>query len=280
MPRPYITEWKALNPFGSIYNVFGFKVLLIIVLFTILYKLLFSKSEKMDKAELLLILVTGILAAKSIRHSVFFGITASVFICKYFYESLNEAFNVFIFEIKNALSPKSLNMANFARDYATYIFLLGISLNLIITAPFYVALPQKTYPLEAIEFIKINKLSGNLLVPFNWGSYALWKLYPQCFVSIDGRYEEVYSDEVYKENMDFSYGKKDWKIILKKYKTDMILTDKGVKAFKNVSRLKNFRLIFEDKTSALFIRKDLDKKDYLIPSDNIDYAKEKYKTEI
>jgi hypothetical protein len=38
--------------------------------------------------------------------------------------------------------------------------------------------------------------SGTLLVPFNWGQYAIWRWGPQLRVSIDGRRETVYSDDV------------------------------------------------------------------------------------
>jgi len=37
---------------------------------------------------------------------------------------------------------------------------------------------------------------GTLLVPFDWGQYAIWRWGPQLRVSIDGRRETVYSDNV------------------------------------------------------------------------------------
>jgi len=38
--------------------------------------------------------------------------------------------------------------------------------------------------------------SGTLLVPFDWGHYALWRWAPKLRVSIDGRRETIYSDDV------------------------------------------------------------------------------------
>jgi hypothetical protein len=37
---------------------------------------------------------------------------------------------------------------------------------------------------------------GTLLVPFDWGQYAIWQWGPQLRVSVDGRRETVYSDSV------------------------------------------------------------------------------------
>lgn len=48
------------------------------------------------------------------------------------------------------------------------------------------------YPVDAIRWLETRGEGGDLLVHFNYGSYALWRLYPRYLVSVDGRYEEVY----------------------------------------------------------------------------------------
>lgn len=50
------------------------------------------------------------------------------------------------------------------------------------------------FPVEAIEWLE-TRGGGDLLVHFNHGSYALWRLFPRYRVSVDGRYEEVYPQE-------------------------------------------------------------------------------------
>lgn len=50
------------------------------------------------------------------------------------------------------------------------------------------------YPVAAVAWLE-TRGGGNLLVHFNYGSYALWRLYPRYRVSVDGRYEEVYPQE-------------------------------------------------------------------------------------
>ena len=54
------------------------------------------------------------------------------------------------------------------------------------------ALDYRTYPVAALEWLWNHRPEGKLLVGFNQGSYALWRLYPRFLVSLDGRYEEVY----------------------------------------------------------------------------------------
>lgn len=88
--------------------------------------------------------------------------------------------------------------------------------------PFCLKLPEKSllasdfnfYPIDAIQYLKENQLSGNLLVYFNWGEYALWNLYPYFRVAIDGRYETVYPHAVCQEYFDFIQARGKWKQFL------------------------------------------------------------------
>ena len=38
--------------------------------------------------------------------------------------------------------------------------------------------------------------SQGLLLPFEWGEYAIWHLWPACRVSVDGRFRTVYPEEI------------------------------------------------------------------------------------
>ena len=50
------------------------------------------------------------------------------------------------------------------------------------------------FPVDAVAWLEARG-GGDLLVHFNHGSYALWRLFPKYRVSVDGRYEEVYPQE-------------------------------------------------------------------------------------
>jgi len=54
---------------------------------------------------------------------------------------------------------------------------------------------------EAVMFIKANRLQGRMLTFFDWGEYAIWHLAPDIKVSIDGRRETVYPEELFDEHM-------------------------------------------------------------------------------
>ena len=56
-------------------------------------------------------------------------------------------------------------------------------------------LSYDAYPVGALEWLRENRDSGDVLIGFAEGSYGLWRLYPRFLISIDGRYEEVYPQE-------------------------------------------------------------------------------------
>jgi hypothetical protein len=70
-----------------------------------------------------------------------------------------------------------------------------------------VELVPQLYPEpEAVQFIKSEGLTGKAITYFDWGQYAIWHLHPWVKVSIDGRRETVYSEEVLGAHRGLSLG--------------------------------------------------------------------------
>lgn len=112
-----------------------------------------------------------------------------------------------------------------------------------------------SYPFRAIGLLKQSNISGNMAIFFDWGEYALWHLSPQIKVSLDGRRETVYSDDIYRENFEFMQGGGDWDALLRKHATHLALVSKKFPVF-NLMKLKpGWLLIYEDPLSGLFIQR-------------------------
>jgi hypothetical protein len=58
----------------------------------------------------------------------------------------------------------------------------------------------------AAQYIRDQRLEGRMLTWFDWGEYAIWHLSPRIRVSIDGRRETVYTDEVLAKHFAFYSG--------------------------------------------------------------------------
>jgi hypothetical protein len=58
---------------------------------------------------------------------------------------------------------------------------------------------------EVVALMKDRQMRGRLAVWFDWGEYAIWYLAPALSVSIDGRRETVYSEDVMNSHLNFYY---------------------------------------------------------------------------
>jgi hypothetical protein len=55
------------------------------------------------------------------------------------------------------------------------------------------------------DFIQAHDLKGRLAVWFDWGEYAIWHFSPALAVSVDGRRETVYSNDIVRRHLLFYY---------------------------------------------------------------------------
>ena len=113
-------------------------------------------------------------------------------------------------------------------------------------------------PIEAVSLLNESDIEGNLAVEFNWGEYVIWHLGPEVQISVDGRRETIYSDEIYRMNLDFVEGINDWDKLLDDHETHMALVSR-FRASRNLLILKDgWELVYEDGTSALFASSEWD----------------------
>lgn len=283
MARPLITEWRASFDTRDIMESIHFKGFMSVMVFSWAAGMLKDKFswEKLDKTKILMLLVTLILALKHIKHQPIFIITAASFL-------YNDFYNVFNAVIKFLRKLLHLNNETFIKAFVitkeTVVY-LGIAFYCCVAAfyiPFSPTVGESKYPIYAIEFIRANNIKGNLLLSFNYGSYAAYKLYPQNLIFMDGRYEEVYYDDLLPMLARLHVANvPGWDDAIKGYRTDVILMAKKYNIYTVLKNDKNWKRIFEDDKYAVFVPKNKAKKVYQLPNLNADfYNKTKWNTNI
>ena len=108
------------------------------------------------------------------------------------------------------------------------------------------------YPVDAVNFIKKQGLTGKIVTKFEWGEYLIWELYPQSLVAFDGRYETVYPTEVEEKFTEFLNACPRWGDFLKDYPPDLILLDRRMQVAELIGKEPQWRLIYEDDSCVLF----------------------------
>jgi hypothetical protein len=112
------------------------------------------------------------------------------------------------------------------------------------------------FPLSAVQIIKESGVSGNLMIDFNWGEYALWQLSPRVKVGMDGRRETVFPEKMYAEYVNFYSGVGQWDAVLKDYPTDMVLMQSGSAPVNLLKLSSEWQVVYADKLSTLLVRRD------------------------
>ena len=106
---------------------------------------------------------------------------------------------------------------------------------------------------EATEFIRANRLRGNLLNWFDWGEYIIWQFGPDLRVSIDGRRETVYSDALLAAHYRFYRDEPDARDFPQRIHADYIWLPRGFPVVDTLKR-QGWKTAFEGPVSILFSR--------------------------
>jgi hypothetical protein len=256
MSRPHITEWLSLF---QAYRAGMTNIAPFISLFGLIFIALFAMWQYRwrDLTASLALAATLILGVKHIRHLPFFLILAGAY--------LPVCLNVNVDYLKSRPILKRLwGSAGIKTGITVSLALLTVMnfYSFSMKNPFTLEIPAKSksllmplehYPVDAVNFIKKQGLSGRILTLFIWGEYLIWELYPQCLIAYDGRYETVYPPEINKYYADFQSGGSKWRQFLKKYPPNLILLNKGMKVVKLIHQDPQWREIYADKNCVLFM---------------------------
>lgn len=277
MARPYIGEWQPISLSGPFHTIAGIKVhilagFLIFAFLTLItvFKLLIQK-EKPDWTKLILVLLLLYLSFRHQRHAEFFILAVAGLLYPQ-YVSLFDPVRKFI---EKNLNDRNIQIWNESKYWLGYVLLAMIFIYSVPRLSNRLMVDPADYPVGSLEFIKQNNISGNLATQFKWGSYALWKLYPQCKVLIDGRYEEVYPDAIFDTAMQFSEKKGDWSKILREHPTDILVLPKRYYSPADIAGWTDWKYVYQDKSSVVLLTKSKLKPFYFYPDyKNPEYSRE------
>lgn len=253
MPRPEIAEWASVVQAWQD-GVFRVTIIRFVSLATFAALLAWWAGWR-ELTPGLVLLFTFYLGLKHYRHEVFFFVAAGAYLPVLF-----QSFG------QKVLRPRARALWDKGpvRLAATTLALVGLLVfggKFFSKNPLTLELPATpdnikvpfSYPVAAVEFIRQNHLAGNILNEFNWGEYLIWSLQPSCKVAMDGRYETVYSDEVYRLYVQFILGRPGWREFLEKFPPDLILVAPTSEVYPLLGSAPDWRQVYCDAGAALFL---------------------------
>lgn len=178
MPRPSIPEWAPIR-------AASLEAVPLIILAALIGLGLVLEKSRETIFPALAILASLALAFRTSRLAALYFMT----VCVYGPSLMRPAIDrVFSEGFRLKLARAGITAALLALAFGLYRAIGFLS------APARFELDRSAYPEEELAWLKTNREVGNVLVDFNVGSYALFRLYPRFRISLDGRYEEVYPE--------------------------------------------------------------------------------------
>jgi len=112
---------------------------------------------------------------------------------------------------------------------------------------------KKKLPVDAVHFMKKEKITGNMFNNDEFGDYIIYSAWPEYKVFIDGR-SDMYGTERMKEYFKVIGIKDGWDRVFEKYCISWIIYNAD-SAFANyLFERKDWRLVYADKVANIFVK--------------------------
>jgi hypothetical protein len=114
-------------------------------------------------------------------------------------------------------------------------------------------LMTRTLPINSVQFIKDEGITGKIFNSYNWGGYLIWNLYPQTRVYIDGRCD-MYGANFVTRYVDVYTTKPGWQKALLTDGIEYVLIEPNTYLAYALYDSAEWRSVFSDNVSVLFER--------------------------
>jgi hypothetical protein len=240
LPRK-INEWAAVSLFDL--SQLPFKVL------TLVFFISIFGNRKKRLWEVGIIAISIIFAFKSQRHTVLAAIISAPYLADWVKTLAN---NPLVKRNLETLSTASKKISQIALG-VFIVFQIGMTGHSYNQSKFQIFVEPTVYPVYLAQFLEHNKINGNIVSPFDWGEYLVWKR-PKSKVAIDGRFRTVYPEHIIRQAWNFWERKENWREILKK--SDIVVvktTHAGDAGFTDLSKWKK---IYKDPICIVYLKQN------------------------
>jgi hypothetical protein len=201
-------------------------------------------GQSLPPVKVLLVVVFGYMALRSMRHAPLFAIVAAP---------------VLAAEI-GALAQRRPGVRKAGRGLG-WVNACLVSLAILAAGLRFVGVVQEQadaereqFPAAAADWIVRHQPAGNIFNTYGWGGYLIWRLYPEYPVYIDGR-ADLHGDAFINEYLRIERAEPGWEAALARDDIRIALLEAGSLLARELRRAPEWELAYSDEQSILFIHK-------------------------
>jgi hypothetical protein len=242
--REFIQEWQSPNFHNA--DMLPFLVMLVLNIMV-----LGLSKKRIRVSDLLLIAIFASMSLLAARNIAQFALVSAIVLARHarpLMDEWSERLGVYI--DTSTFPSRNQSLLN----WSLLIFMVAAAATRVSTiVP--IAVNEESFarqvPVSAVEFVKREKPSGNLLNSYNWGGYLIWAL-PELPVFVDGR-TDLYDDEILTEWLEVVSAEPGWQDLLDKWEIGLILLEPD---WPVVAELEDegWLLSYEDEQAVVYTR--------------------------
>ena len=127
---------------------------------------------------------------------------------------------------------------------------------------------KKIKPVDAVEFLKREKLPGNMFNNDEFGDYIIYDAWPEYKVFIDGRLD-MYGPKRLSEYLKVTGIRSGWNEVLQKYEINWIIYNANSTLSEFLLQRSDWKLIYADAVANIFIRNTAENKELIEKYKNV-----------
>ena len=109
------------------------------------------------------------------------------------------------------------------------------------------------YPQKAVAFLQASPQPRRIFVYYDWGGYAIWKLYPEYRVFVDGR-ADLYGDNLLRQFKTALQLRTGWRDVLDHWKVEAVLVPPSCALAQALLLDPNWHATFIDSKAVILLR--------------------------
>ena len=109
------------------------------------------------------------------------------------------------------------------------------------------------YPQGAVAFLQASSQPQRIFVYYDWGGYAIWKLYPEYRVFVDGR-ADLYGDSLLRQFKTAIQLRTGWRDVLDSWKAEAVLVPPSCALAQALVLDTNWHTAFSDSKAIILLR--------------------------
>jgi hypothetical protein len=109
------------------------------------------------------------------------------------------------------------------------------------------------FPERAVEFLRAGCYAPKLFAYYDWGGYAVWKLYPEYRVFVDGR-ADLYGDDLLRQFQTVVNLRTGWRAVLDGWGLETALLPPSAAITQALLLDPEWRVVFSDSKAVILLR--------------------------